>query len=324
VKGVGPQMSMDAGNRSGFLTQWGESDQTESGPGTPAPTPRPGSTPGSGMQDVRQPAYGQGIFVSGGTALAMLVLAIYAIQDEKSTGVPITETTKPLFWGLAILAIIAAGAGAQFVEQNAAKAAMAVGQPRGIQLMQTAWAVPLVATTAAVMMIATYHNTLMLIVGPAIAFFGIAGSLLSRDLLDDATEATQRSATTIHTLVIHAIAFLALSAVYINKIDSIISAPLVGILSGILILEALERGVISRPTRVLYALVGGLAMAEIMVVLNWWPTHGWTGGAVLLVCFYLVSGILVARAQRALLTGRDLVEYGAVSAIALFILAITA
>ena len=143
-------------------------------------------------------------------------------------------------------------------------------------------------------------------------------------MLDDVTEATQRSATTIHTLVVHAIAFLALSAVYINKIDTIISAPLVGILSGILILEALERGVISRPTRVLYAVLGGMVMAEIMVVLNWWPTHGWTGGAVLLVCFYLVSGVLVARAQRSLLTSRDLIEYGAVSAIALFILAITA
>ena len=319
-------MVMDAGNRSGFQqsAQLDEDDQPALGAGTTGTTPRPGSTPGSGMQDVRQPAYGQGIFVSGGTALAMLVLSIYAIQDAENTGIPITETTKPLFWGLAIISIIAAGVGAQFVERNAASAAAAVGQPRAAQLMQTAWAVPLVANSAAVMMIATYHNTLMLIVGPAIAFFGIAGSLLSRDLLDDVTETTQRSATTIHTLVINAIAFLALSAVYINKIDSIISAPLVGIFSGILILEALERGVISRPTRVLYAFVGGLLMAEMTVVLNWWPTHGWTGGAVLLVCFYLISGIMVARAQRSVLTGRDFIEYGLVGGAALFLLAITA
>jgi Protein of unknown function (DUF5656) len=319
-------MVMDAGNRSGFQqsVQFDDEGQPAPSTGTTGTTPRPGSTPGSGMQDVRQPAYGQGIFVSGGTALAMLVLSIYAIQDAENTGIPITETTKPLFWGLAIISIIAAGVGAQFVERNAASAAAAVGQPRGAQLMQTAWAVPVVATSAAVMMIATYHNTLMLIVGPAIAFFGIAGSLLSRDLLDDVTETTQRSATTIHTLVIHAIAFLALSAVYINKIDSIISAPLVGIFSAILILEALERGIISRPTRVLYALVGGLLMAEMMVVLNWWPTHGWTGGAVLLVCFYLISGIMVARAQRAVLTGRDFIEYGLVGGAALFLLAITA
>jgi len=319
-------MVMDAGNRSGFQqsAQLDEDDQPAPGAGATGTTPRPGSTPGSGMQDVRQPAYGQGIFVSGGIALAMLVLSIYAIQDAENTGIPITETTKPLFWGLAIISIIAAGVGAQFVERNAASAAAAVGQLRSAQLMQTAWAVPLVATSAAVMMIATYHNTLMLIVGPAIAFFGIAGSLLSRDLLDDVTETTQRSATTIHTLVIHAIAFLALSAVYINKIDSIISAPLVGIFSGILILEALERGAISRPTRVLYAIVGGLLMAEMTIVLNWWPTHGWTGGTVLLVCFYLISGILVARAQRSILTGRDFIEYGLVGGAALFLLAITA
>jgi hypothetical protein len=318
-------MVMDAGNRSGFQ-QSAQMDDDQAAPstGASAKTPRPGSTPGSGMQDVRQPAYGQGIFVSGGTALAMLVLSIYAIQDAENTGIPITETTKPLFWGLAIISIIAAGVGAQFVERNAASAAIAVGQPRGVQLMQTAWAVPLVATSAAVMMIATYHNTLMLIVGPAIAFFGIAGSLLSRDLLDDVTETTQRSATTIHTLVIHAIAFLALSAVYINKIDSIISAPLVGIFSAILVLESLERGAISRPTRVVYALVGGLLMAEMTVLLNWWPTHGWTGGAVLLVCFYLISGIMVARAQRSVLTGRDFIEYGLVGGVALFLLAITA
>ena len=99
---------------------------------------------------------------------------------------------------------------------------------------------------------------------------------------------------------------------------------LVGIFSGILILEALERGVISRPTRVLYAIVGGLIMAEMTVVLNWWPTHGWTGGAVLLVCFYLISGIMVARAQRSVLTGRDFIEYGLVGGAALFLLAITA
>jgi hypothetical protein len=317
-------MVMDAGNRSGIQQSAQIDSDDQKGAGAKSTPPRPGSTPGSGMQDVRQPAYGQGIFVSGGTALAMLVLSIYAIQDAENTGVPITETTKPLFWGLAILSIIAAGVGAQFVERNAGNAAASMGQARGTQLMQTAWAVPVVATSAAVMMIATYHNTLMLIVGPAIAFFGIAGSLLSRDLLEDQTESTQRSATTIHTLVIHAIAFLALSAVYINKIDSIISAPLVGIFSAILVLESLERGQISRPTRVVYALVGGLLMAEMTVVLNWWPTHGWTGGAVLLVCFYLISGIMVARTQRGVLTGRDFIEYGLVSSAALFLLAITA
>jgi hypothetical protein len=61
-----------------------------------------------------------------------------------------------------------------------------------------------------------------------------------------------------------------------------------------------------------------------MIALNWWQTHGWTGGAVLLVCFYVISGVLLARTQRTVLRTRDLVEFGAVSLVALVILAITA
>jgi hypothetical protein len=190
--------------------------------------------------------------------------------------------------------------------------------------LPTAWAVPFVATVGAILLVATHHNTAMLIAGPAIAFFGVAGALLSRDLLDDATEASTRTAATIHTFVIHVVAFLALSGVYLNKMSSWVSAPMVGIIAGILILETLERGKTTRVQRIFYAIIGGVVMAEASVVLDWWPTYGWTGGAVLLVCFYVVAGILLARTQRDTLRGRDLVEFGAVGGIALLILAITA
>jgi hypothetical protein len=184
--------------------------------------------------------------------------------------------------------------------------------------------VPLVATIAAIMLVATHHNTVMLVAGPAIAFFGVAGALLSRDLLDDATEASTRTAATIHTFVIHVVAFLALSAVYINKMSSWVAAPLVGIFSGILILETLERGRATRDQRIFYSILGGAVMAEAMIALNWWPTYGWTGGAVLLVCFYVVAGVLLARTQRTTLRTRDMVEFGAVGGAALLILALTA
>jgi hypothetical protein len=285
---------------------------------------RSGAAPGSSMQEIRQPTFGQGIVVSVGVALALLVLAISAIRDAENTGLPLTETTRPLYWGLAVLTVLAAGIGAQFAERTAARAAAAVGHPRDTGRMETAWAVPIVATIAAVMMVATYHNTTMLVGGPAIAFFGIAGALLSRDLLDDATESTQRTAMAIHTFVIDSIAFLALSAVYLNKMSSWVSAPLVGILGGILILETLERGAIDKTTRGVFAIAGGFVMAQCMVILNWWPTHGWTGGAVLLVCFYLVGGALLERTRRTHLRSRDLIEFGAVSLTALIVLALTA
>jgi hypothetical protein len=288
------------------------------------PVNRTAHSPGATMEIVRQPTYGQGIVVSLVVAAALLVLAIMAIRDAENTGLPLTETTGPLFWGLAVLVAIGAAIGAQFSEVSAAHAAESLGQRRKPSTVPTAWAVPFVATVAAILLVATHHNTVMLVAGPAIAFFGVAGALLSRDLLDDATEASTRTAATIHTFVIHVVAFLALSGIYLNKMSSWVSAPLVGIVSGILILETLERGQATRVQRIFYAILGGAVMAEATIALNWWPTYGWTGGAVLLVCFYVVAGILLARTQRTEIRTRDLVEFGAVGGSALLILALTA
>jgi hypothetical protein len=296
---------------------------------TPAVEPaRPagssGPVPGSGMDIVRPPAYGRGIVVSLASAAAVLALAIMASGGHaKSTGTPLSETTGPLFWGLAVIVIALTAIGAQFSEFTAAKAAESLGATRKIGRLPTAWAVPLVAETAAILLVATYHNRLMLVAGPALAFIGVTGALLARDLLDDATDLTKRTATMVHTLVIHVVAFFALSGVYLNKMSGFKSAPLVAILGGILILESLERGELDLVRRIGYAALGAFVLGEATLAINWWPTHGWTGGAALLVCFFAVNGVLVAQAERGKLTRNDLVEYGLVSAIGLIILAFT-
>jgi hypothetical protein len=297
---------------------------TPASQGPIVPVTRSAHPSGSTMEIVRQPTYGQGVVVSLIVAAALLVLAIMAIRTEESTGLPLTETTGPLFWILAVLVAIGAAIGAEFSEVTAARAAESLGQPRKTSTVPTAWAVPLTATVAAILLVATYHNTVMLVAGPAIAFFGVAGALLSRDLLDDATEASTRTAATIHAFVIHVVAFLVFLGVYLNKMSSWVSAPLVGIFAGILILETLERGLATRVQRIFYAILGGAVMAEAMIALNWWPTYGWTGAAVLLVCFYVIAGILLTRTQRSTLRTRDLVEFGGVGAVALLILALTA
>jgi Protein of unknown function (DUF5656) len=315
-------MGTDTGSRT--APQGTGTPPAAQGPTVPAVPPRTGHAPGATMEIIRQPTWGQGIVVSLVTAAAVLVLAIVAIGDADDNGLPLAQTTGPLFWGLSILVAVGAAAGAEYSELSAARAAESLGQPRKPSVLPTAWAVPFVATVAAILLVATHHNQVMLVAGPAIAFFGVAGALLSRDLLDDATETTTRTAATIHTFVIHVVAFLALSAVYLNKMSDWIAAPLVGVLSGILILEVLERGNATRPQRVFYAILGGAVMAEATIALNWWPTYGWTGGAVLLVCFYVVSGILLARTQRQALRSRDFVEFGGVTAVALLVLAIFA
>lgn len=272
--------------------------------------------------ETRQPSYGQGVVISLLTAAAVLILAIIAVGEGDSSDPPVLERTDNLFWIVSALIMILAAGGSQLAERNAGRAADAVGHPRPINAMATAWTVPCASSFAAILLVATFHNRAMLIIGPLVAFFGTAGALLSRDLLDDADEQSGRVASTIHTLVVHGVAFLAFSAIYLNKLDTWISAPLAGLVGGILILETLERGGIAPPPRVFYAVIGGWAIAQVTIALNWWPSYGWTGGAVLLTVFYVAAGLILVRAQRHAIRIRDLAEFGTVGALALVVLAV--
>lgn len=271
--------------------------------------------------DDRQPAYGQGVVISLLSAAALLLLAIIAIGEGDGSDPPVFQQTSTLFWVIAAIVLVLTAGGAQYAERTAASAAEEVGSGRPNGGLATAWAVPFISVFAAIVLTATYHNRWMLLFGPLIAFLGTAGALLSRDLLDEADEESSRIASTIHMLVVHAIAFLAFSAIYLNKFETWIAAPLVGIVGGILIIETLERAGIAPPPRVFYATIGGFVLAEVMVALNWWPTWGWTGGAVLLAVFYAAAGLLLVRVQQVDVRRRDLIEYGGVAGTALLVLA---
>jgi hypothetical protein len=279
---------------------------------------------GSSIERARQPVYGQGIVVSLIAAAFLLILAILAVRERESvTGTPATETTGPRFWGLAVLFTLLIGVGAQFSEISAARSATALGHPRRKRDYPTAWIIPACGMFAAILLVATLHSTAMFVVGPVIAFFAVGGSLLARDLLDDATETTLRTAATVHTIVIHVVAFLGLSAIYLNKMSLWWGVPLVAIFSFLLILENLERGSAPMQQRAFYAFLGAIVMAVVMVYVNWWLTYGWTGGGVLLVAFYAVAGVLLVQTQHGVVRRRDLVEFLAVSAIVLAILIVT-
>ncbi|MCC6313456.1 MAG: hypothetical protein IT337_05550 [Thermomicrobiales bacterium] len=279
--------------------------------------------PAAGAQPVNQPGSGLGLIASIAVSALVFVLAIYAAGQPTPNRIPLLQTTNAIFWLVAIITVAGAGAAAQYAEHVAARGDSATRRETG-ESLHTAWIVPAVSTLAAVLLIATFHNAVLMVIGPLIAFLGNAGALLSRDLLDDAIETNRRGAVTLHTLVVHAVAFLAFSAVYLNKLPTPIAAPVIGIIGGLLALELLERIAAPVARRALYALLAGFVMLEATIALNWWRTHGWTGGAVLLVCFYLATGVLLAATQRSQMRTRDLIEYGLVSVLALAVLAFTA
>lgn len=272
--------------------------------------------------DDRQPAYGQGVVISLLSAAALLLLAIIAIGDGDGTNPPVLQRADTLFWVIAGLVVLLTAGGAQYAERVAAEAADESGSGRPSVGLSTAWAVPLVSVFAAIVLTATFHNRWMLLFGPLVAFLGTAGALLSRDLLDEADAESSRIASTIHTVVVHTVAFLAFSAIYLNKFESWLAVPLVALVGFVLLLETLERAGIAAPTRVFYSIIGAWTLGTTMLALNWWPTWGWTGGAVLLAVFYAVSGILLVFCERKGVRRRDMMEFVGVGSFAVLVLAL--
>lgn len=281
--------------------------------GPPAPGPQSGNQPGSGL----------GLIISVAVAAVVFVLAIYATGSPTANPLPLAQTTNALFWAVGVAVTAAAGLGAIYADRTAFRGTQFEEQQVTAEF-NTAWLVPVVATAAALLLVATYHNTMMIVAGPLIAFVGNAGSLLSRDLLDDADDTALKTATTIHALVIHTIAFLSLSAIYLNKLPTPIVALLAGVVTALLVLESLERRQVLASRKLLLALLAGSAVAAVATPLMWWLTHGWTGGAVLFVAFYSAVGVIQAVVTNGTLRLRDAIEYGAVSLVAFVILAVTA
>src|SRR5215212_7847401 len=277
--------------------------------------------PAPGPQSANQPGSGLGLVISVAVSAIVFVLAIYATGSPTTNPLPLAQTTNALFWSVAVLAAVAAGAGALFADRSASRSHES--QEDGTPVVNTAWIVPVVSTAAAVL-VATFHNTTMIVAGPLIAFLGSAGSLLSRDLLDDADDSAQRTATTIQALVIYSVAFLTLSAIYLNKLPTPVTALLAGAVSTMLAVEALDRSLVDRARMLILAILAGAAVAAAVAPLMWWPTHGWTGGAVLFVVFYCAVGTIQTTLERGDLRLRDAIEYGLVPFGAFVVLAITA
>ena len=278
--------------------------------------------PAPGPQSARQPGSGLGLVVSIAISAIVFVLAIYATGSPTADPLPLAQTTNALFWSVAAVAAVAAGVGALFADRSASR--LEEGPNDGMPSVNLVWVVPVVSTIAAILLVATFHNTTMIVVGPLVAFLGNAGSLLSRDLLDDADDSAQRTATTIQALVIYSVAFLALSAVYLNKLPTPVTALLAGVVSALLAVEALDRSPVDRARMLTLAILAGAAVAAAVAPLMWWLTHGWTGGAVLFVVFYCAVGTIQTTLERGDLRLRDAIEYGLVPLAAFLVLAITA
>lgn len=181
--------------------------------------------------------------------------------------------------------------------------------------LPTAWIVPGVTTFAAVMLLGVYQGVTAIAAVALGTFLTLMAAAIARHFLFDVDEVTRQRARAAHTLLIHAVAFVALSMIYINKVRSLFSATAVLAIGMLLLLQLTDGEDALFARRLVYALVGGVMLGQVTWVLNYWKATGWTGGAVLLIFFYLAAGLIAAQLRRGVVR-RDLVEYGGVAAVA--------
>jgi hypothetical protein len=107
--------------------------------------------------------------------------------------------------------------------------------------------------------------------------------------------------------------------IYSAKARSLVSATGVTLTSALIALELLRGAGRGFPRTALYAAIAGLSTGQIIWAMNYWRITGITGGLILLLGFYVATGIANQQLQGRL-NRRVLLEYLAVSAIGLAVL----
>jgi hypothetical protein len=107
--------------------------------------------------------------------------------------------------------------------------------------------------------------------------------------------------------------------IYSAKARSLISATGVTLVSTLLALEFLRSAGRGFGRTALYAAIAGLCTGEIVWAMNYWRISGITGGLILLLGFYVFTGLANQQLQSRL-SRRVLIEYAVVALVGLVIL----
>jgi len=265
-------------------------------------------------------AYVRSILGGFVTAVGLVPLGLWARHLDIGAGtVPLFDAYGRSYWLWGLLFTLAVALFVQVLDRDA-EYAISTAVQRGSRFepvsdLSTGWIVPLVSTITSVMLLAIYHSQPAIACISLGAFAAVSSGSIARRHLFDADVWNRGRARSICTILIHVIAFFALSMIYINKVRSIFSATAVLLVSVLLLVQLTEGEEAVFARRLVYGLVGGVMLGQITWVMNYWKATGWTGGAALLVFFYLSGGLILSEVREGV-KSRDLLEFGGVSAVA--------
>lgn len=261
--------------------------------------------------------YVRAILASLVSAVVIVPLGIWARHLDLAVGaVPLINHVGRGYWLISLVVALLLGAIFQIFDRRSSylvETANGFGRRRDqVVAVPTAWAMPLIASLSASMLLALYHSEATLVCVALGVFVVNATHAISRHHLFDNDPDIVDRARGFHTIILHVVAFCALAMIYINKLPGRYSAVAVFVAVVLLLVLITEGESIDFAHRTLFGLVGGVLLGELTWMLNYWAAGGWAGGAVLLVFFYLAAGLILAQTRQGV-RPRDLLEYGGVS-----------
>jgi hypothetical protein len=178
------------------------------------------------------------------------------------------------------------------------------------------WALPGLSVVAATLLLPLAPNKTYWLGGLALTALLLLLIAVAQYHTVDPTHASYRLARLALNIFAYLVSLGLFTLIYGSKARSLLSATTTAAVSSLLALELLRGVHHNLRLTGLYALIAGLAVGEVNWALNYWTVGRLTGGLILLLTFYLVTGLsregLLRRLNR-----RALVEFALVALVAL-------
>lgn len=221
------------------------------------------------------------------------------------------QVSVPWIMGAVLLVVAAAG-----IESLASTHPLA-GQ-RGLAYRATLWGLPCLVVLLATFILRFLSLSPVAAAGGTLALGGLLGYILwaQYHTLDPQDRYFTLGRQSLRAFI-YAFALLLFVVLYGLKVRSLLSATGMAVFSSLLATELLRGGSAGQAWG--YGLLIGLALGELTWALNYWGIGALPGGLLLLLAFYLFSGLARERI-RGRLAPRVVIEFAIVTAISLLVI----
>jgi hypothetical protein len=170
------------------------------------------------------------------------------------------------------------------------------------------WGLPTAIVLTGAVLLPTIHAQGVWLITLALTGATLAASMAGEYHTVDRDAPAYGNARLLLNGLAYAVAALAFILIYLSRSRSLVSATLIGLMAGLLAMDLL-RGSQARMRLIhLYSAFIGLMLAQLTMVLNYWPFASVRVALVLLVGFYLLVG-LTQQTLRGESSRRRMMEY---------------